>query len=477
MKKIILLFTSLLLALALCVLFVACDDDTTTPEAGGTTEPTVDTRTPWELLKDAVIKTATPSGNAAYDALMAALADGRTVEFSLAPQSDTPAAEGQALPFDRFTGKAIGDKNGSYAEFVFGLGEKTGRFSLHTTPTGFAFTSSAWDKVYGISLDDIAKLIAEAGETDDIPMWLFTVTEGTQISEETVQALLGAVAETVPAEKSEQNGLVVITVTLTAEKLKALVPKINDVAKAHADFAAILPPMSDEEVKETVENIEGPGAITLTVTLNENETIRSAALAAEGMEDANENFAVALTMTENGGFTVDVTDAENGKTSIAWTVTKNGDETKYSLTVETSSTSLATSGVSVKLSLFTMVYNEKTGAYTATVTIPATMTVELAGSLSVSESALTFALNTVKITQYNGTEQVAQSVVTLNMTIKVTSEHTLPAVPAIDSNLATMTEEEVEAMGEALVNDEVFAGIIAFFGSLGESATPNPSIE
>ncbi len=476
MKKIILLFTSLLVALALCVLFVACDDDTTTPAAGGTTEPTVDTRTPWELLKDAVIKTATPSGNAAYDALMAALADGRTVEFSLAPQSNTSTAEGQTLPFDRFTGKAIGDKNGSYAEFVFGLGEKSCSLSLHTTPTGFAFTSSAWDKVYGISLDDIAKLIAEAGETDDIPMWLFTAPTA-QISEKSVQALLDAVAEVIPAEKSEQNGLVVITVTLTSEKLKALVPKINDVIKANTDLAAVLPSMSDEEVKETVENIEGPGAYTLTVTLNENETIRSAALVAEGMEDANENFAVALTMTENGGFTVDVTDAENGKTSIAWTVTKNGDETTYNLTVETSSTSLATSGVSVKLSLFTMVYNEKTGAYTATVTIPATMTVELAGSLSISENALTFALNTVKITQYNGAEQVDQSVVTLNMTIKVTSEHTLPAVPAIDSNLATMTEEEVDAMGEALVNDEVFAGIIAFFGSLGESATPNPSIE
>ena len=514
MKKIILLITSLLLALALCLLFAACDDETTTPAASGatttpaagttaapasdggttpapgttaapatdeTTTPTVGERTPWELLGDAVVKTLTPGENAAYDALAAALAEGCTVDFSLVPNLGSAAAEGPVLPFDRFTGKMIAGKDGVYADVAFGLGQKTSNLRLQTTQNGLAFSSSVWDKVYGLTAEDLAALLGQfVGSANGAGSLLSADSSATlpfPVSIESVQALLAAIGEALPAEQSEQNGLVVITVSLTAEKLKTVVTKVNDVVKAHADLAALFPPMSDEELKETVDNIAGPGAITLTVTLNENETIRSAVLSSAGMEDIDANFTVALTMTENGGFTVDITNAENEKTSIAWTAAKEGDETTYSLTVETASAALAAPGVSVKLTLLTIVYNEKTGAYTVTVMIPATMTVEIAGKFSVSENDLTFALDTVNVTMYDGTEQVTSNDLQINLTVKVTAEHTLPAVPEVDANILEMSDEEGEAMIEALENDEIFGGVLAFFAALGESATPNPPIE
>ena len=214
---------------------------------------------------------------------------------------------------------------------------------------------------------------------------------------------------------------------------------------------------SEEDLNELLAELDqGSYEMKLTVLTNEDDVIETATLAFH-FEDAEAtgSVEVALDMSKENACELSlVIDAVEGaeKTpyyqGFAITVKEKqtadgGKNTVLTLDV------VQAGGVKVSLELFNSTYYEESGNFSVMLLrgVPDVDTVKLKGKVTVAEDEVS--LSVTELT-------VGASTMAVDIRLSISAVESVPAVPAY-TDVFTLTEAQMEAIGEALVNHPLLA--------------------
>lgn len=482
MKRIAMTLLVLLLASVLIVALVACDkEETSAPEGSsdstsapaGSNGTAEDTRTPEELLNDALNKLG--NGNDDLARLMTALESKGTVELSI-----NPVLPAEMSSVGTLGGKitAIRDGAKGYLNMAFTMGENSSHISCITDGASIAFSSSVWNETYGMTTAELAaeisemlkQIVAEIGGSEgELPL----PSENAVLSAETLRAIVEVFRKNVTLTKTvAEDQTVRLSVRIDTPVIKTIVTELGDLAKKDESIRAMLADIFGEEA--TLEEIlagalkqidEDPLTVTGEIVIGENDAIRSASMTVVAAEESN-TTSISLVIPQDGGFVLEIKAPDDMNVTIEKRVTVSGDDrkTQYALG--------GTSFGGVTLTPVTLNYNTKTGAYSLVVAIPGQFSASLTGKYTCTSTSMEFTADTLKVTVSESPLEEGETVeLRLGLSLKVTTEATVPAVPAF-TPINSLSDDEKQAILSAIAEDEVFGSLMEAIGAIGGGSQP-----
>ena len=459
MKRISILFLVTFLLIA-GILLTGCGEE----EPVETTKP----ETPFEILLDAIDKTAASRTEEGSDIFERAQVGG-----SVAAKVTLPAG---ILPFTELN-TAVYYGADKYAETIsMKNGTSVLDLSLFLNGNTTVLSSSALSSAYGGTMQDVEELLS-------------LITGGNAISGNVtgspalVEALEGLMTNTMPLVEKYATVTPVLTeddltikVEMTSANAALFIEEFIALAKADtafvAAFAATVSSAAGEpmtfysflaeiDIDTLIADMKAEKAtVTADIKATRSRVIQSCHLIVTETVDAsdgtapvtNELLSLKITLGTHGSLTLQLT-AEEQNLYYDYDVTETDTTRKIMVSV----------GVTgVTLTPITYTYNKTSGAYTLSLAIPGTLSASLSGSVTETSDTWTLTVDSLDMSVTGDSLTGSLVPVSLPITASVTVKavDTVPSAPASYKNFATLSEEELAEIVVELSENEIFSAIM-----------------
>lgn len=467
MKRILIGITLLLIvALAL----TACGKSNKKPE------------TVYDILADAFDKTANAGTDESASVWEQAL-NGGSIEAIFNYGEDI-------IPIKTISGKYYLDLSKNTSASILSLGLTTGEtfdLSMFSDAEKAVLLSSAITGAYGFTPESYSEfftkmLTPEEGSAASLSA---AMTEKlTKLLADNSEAIAEGLEKHFPLTMTNAESSITFAFTVSNTSVKAFLNDMIVLFENNADFKGIVKEImaasgesvTDADLNEGFAEMktelsaldETPFNATVSLTATKERIITGASIVVYENKDAvgTPLAKVLLSLPENGGFNLDAT-IEDQTITASYTVTKYGTVSKEVLSI---------GAMGVNLTPLTLTYDSANGDYELKVEIAGTFSAVATGNYSATKTEAALTLSSIKVTIPNGYDDMfdsSDSIVIdlpITMTITAKAKDTAPKAPTQYTDIATLSEAQLEEIVETLMDDPAIATFIEMVGGLGGNA-------
>ncbi len=473
----------LLSLLCLAMLFTACGDKN--PD-----ETTDKPETPYEVLADVVEKTVKAHESDSADLLKNALTGG-SIEANLTPAGELSVDT--LLPFDSLAVKSYYGENKALQTLRMTSGSHSLDFSLFETPESSIITSSALDGAYGATYENASSFIEDMlGDMSDSSGFTEAMAElpgfASAFSALMKKALPLIDEHAVITPELTEDDLR-IALEISSKDLAAFARECIALAKADEDFMTSLNVMlvllkaagevptldsllEDSGINDLLSEAEAANTVLrISIVATRSRVIEKITVSAFDLAESEEgvvkisadHFTLTLLISDEGGITID---AESGDETLYFDYDITDTESRRKVMI-----SVGVTGVT--LTPITYTYGKLDNSYTLSLTIPTVFSAELKGKITRTDDSMTVTLDSSSITDLTGSFLLGTTALPFKGSVTVKASDEMPQAPASYKEITDLTEEELAAVTEALMEDPIILSIIEF---LALFATPDEDI-
>jgi len=396
------------------------------------------------------------------------------------------------IPIKTLTEKSYFGKDSSSAFMSIGLTNgQTFDLSAFGSKEKIIFTCSAFLETYGFTSEGLADMILSQSvpNSQDQKATTEFSEKITKIVEKMEDDLYDIIEYYLPLTMKKAESSLNFSFMLSGSSIHGMLSDGIDLCANNSEFCkAILnysedigEPMTKEqlndefdEAKRELNDLDSyPYVMSFSITCTNDRIIKNASFnvtdnaSSSGFLSAGNSLAkVWITLSENGGFSAEVT-VEDDTFTVSRTVTDYGTTRKESLSI---------GAKSISVTPLTLTYNTENGDYTLKVEIPGTFSGTVKGNYSSTktEAVLTitsFTMDLAMDDDYFATDATETINIPFQATITAKTKDTSPKAPSKYTDITELNEVELSMIEESLANDPVIKEMIKVFKEVFDDNT------